>query len=361
MSQSIREFMGIGAQGIGASQPAQRPGLRETFKEFFKKDNLKKAMRSPIAMTGKEYFTNPKTATRGLQMAQKLQAGKYPTSAAAQQLLAGKPVTGLGGLQAQMMYHGTKPTNIPNIMSEGFKAKPAAGGFSIQAADLKMSGPKTFATPVKQMAAMYGKPINVVMPAMANKLSSGAVALGKLPGAIGAAATVGPAAFDLTTALLENTPLGGMVESAGASLANTQVGQQLAEALGVPQTPNLQQGIQTIEPEPVPREFRKVTFNPISGKTVQEALSPINRFITGPNRDYKPEYYFYGDPSGEKFTQLGFSSGGKDYESLLNFNPFTYDEYGRKVSTAGTYESTPISFSQLPTNIAMGGIGEFLP
>ena len=245
MSQSIREFMGIGAQGIGASQPAQRPGLRETFKEFFKKDNLKKAMRSPIAMTGKEYFANPKTATQGLQMAQKLQAGKYPTSAAAQQLLAGKPVTGLGGLQAQMMYHGTKPTNIPNIMSEGFKAKPAAGGFSIQAADLKMSGPKTFATPVKPMAAMYGKPINVVMPAMANKLPSGAVALSKIPGAIGAAATVGPAAFDLTTALLENTPLGGMVESAGASLANTQIGQQLAGALGVPQTPNLQQGIAT--------------------------------------------------------------------------------------------------------------------
>ena len=42
MSQSIREFMGIGAQGIGASQTAQRKGLRETFKEFFKPENLKK-------------------------------------------------------------------------------------------------------------------------------------------------------------------------------------------------------------------------------------------------------------------------------------------------------------------------------
>lgn len=41
MSQSIREFMGIGAQGIGASEPVKKPGLRETFKEFFKKDNLK--------------------------------------------------------------------------------------------------------------------------------------------------------------------------------------------------------------------------------------------------------------------------------------------------------------------------------
>jgi hypothetical protein len=352
MSQSIRQFMGIGAQGIGASQPAQRPGLRETFKEFFKKDNLKKAMKSPIAMTGKEYFANPKTATQGLQMAQKLQAGKYPTSAAAQQLLAGKPVTGLGGLQAQMMYHGTKPTNIPNIMSEGFKAKPAAGGFSIQAADLKMSGPKTFATPVKPMAAMYGKPINVVMPAMANKLSSGAVALGKLPGAIGAAATVGPAAFDLTTALLENTPLGGMVESAGASLANTQVGQQLAEALGVPQTPNLQQGIQTIEPEPVPREFRKLTFevdprNPFGADTAESALSYLNRTRLGSSA-FQPEYYYYGE--GDDFYQLG-SSSGKVYDYLMNPD----------LTSLGAYTSTPISFGQLPTNLQQYGIGEFLP
>ena len=44
MSQSVREFMGVGAQGIGASQTAQKPGLRETFKKFFEKDNLKKAM-----------------------------------------------------------------------------------------------------------------------------------------------------------------------------------------------------------------------------------------------------------------------------------------------------------------------------
>ena len=48
MSQSVREFMGIGAQGIGASQTAQKPGLRETFKEFFKKDNLKKAMKDAV-------------------------------------------------------------------------------------------------------------------------------------------------------------------------------------------------------------------------------------------------------------------------------------------------------------------------
>ena len=44
MSQSIREFMGIGAQGIGASQPAQKKGLRETFKKFFDPENLKKPL-----------------------------------------------------------------------------------------------------------------------------------------------------------------------------------------------------------------------------------------------------------------------------------------------------------------------------
>ena len=67
MSQSIREFMGIGAQGIGASQPAQRKGLRETFKEFFKPENLKKAFPKPDIEEAFRLFDRPNVG--GLTMA----------------------------------------------------------------------------------------------------------------------------------------------------------------------------------------------------------------------------------------------------------------------------------------------------
>jgi len=237
-------------------------------------------MASPVSL-GLEYFVPPDTANQGLDLYKKIEGGKYPTSTMAQNLVQGKPVTGLGGGTAQMMYHGTKPQNVSSIMQEGFKPKPASGGFSWQAADVKMPGDKIFTTPSKPMAQMYagaGKPIPTITPTGGNWLPSGAVsddflrpigaALKPIAGAIGPAAAgysiydagqnlmegnyldagiaaagvtlpgaVGGLAYNLTRPALENAGFGDWVQELG--LADSSVGQSIAEALMGYKTPDL--------------------------------------------------------------------------------------------------------------------------
>jgi len=297
MSQSIREFMGIGAQGIGASQPAKKPGLRETFKEFFKKDNLKRAM-------------IPRTISQG--------------------------VSGLMDVYNRGRLPGESKMSFVDLLKDDLR--------QITVSDKDFKAGKTGITSMKPFKAFTPKMMATGPTPLVRQTVERAL------GPVGALATAGQVGYGVGNILMDVTGTRDDVSAAGAALANTQIGQQLAEALGVPQTPNLQQGIQTIEPEPVPREFRKLTFevdprNPFGADTAESALSYLNRTRLG-SLAFQPEYYYYGE--GDDFYPLG---GGKIYDSLMNPD----------LTSLGAYTSTPISFGQLPTNLQQYGIGEFLP
>lgn len=57
---------------------------------------------------------------------------------------------------------------------------------------------------------------------------------------MGALATAGQVGYGVGNILMDVTGTRDDVSAAGAALANTSLGQQLAGALGVPQTPNIQ-------------------------------------------------------------------------------------------------------------------------
>jgi hypothetical protein len=195
MSQSIREFMGIGAQGIGASQPAKKPGLRETFKEFFKKDNLKRAMATPI----------PRTISQG--------------------------VSGLMDVYNRGRLPGESKMSFVDLLKDDLR--------QITVSDKDFKAGKTGITSMKPFKAFTPKMMATGPTPLVRQTVERAL------GPVGALATAGQVGYGVGNILMDVTGTRDDVSAAGAALANTQIGQQLAGALGVPQTPNLQQGIAT--------------------------------------------------------------------------------------------------------------------
>ena len=197
MSQSIREFMGIGAQGIGASEPVKKPGLRETFKEFFKKDNLKRAM-------------IPRTISQGVSgFMDVYNRGRLP-----------------GESKMSLMDLARDDSRQITVSDEDFKA----GKTGIK--NITKRSPLSIAT----------GPFKAFTPKMLATGPTPAVrqAVERVLGPVGALTTAGQVGYGVGNILMDVTGTRDDVSAAGAALANTQIGQQLAGALGVPQTPNVQ-------------------------------------------------------------------------------------------------------------------------
>ena len=316
MSQSIREFMGIGAQGIGASQPAKKPGLRETFKEFFKKDNLKRAMATPI----------PRTISQG--------------------------VGGLMDVYNRGRLPGESKMSFVDLLKDDLR--------QITVSDKDFKAGKTGITSMKPFKAFTPKMMATGPTPLVRQTVERAL------GPVGALATAGQVGYGVGNILMDVTGTRDDVSAAGAALANTQLGQQLAGALGVPQTPNIQsqipspqQGIATVSPSPlgtelIPREFRKVT---LSEGTLDD-LFRVNERLLGGGVNFGntgTNVYFTPGITG-KIKTLGGAFGGYDQYMGDQFRDY-FNEFGIN------FTSSPVAFSDIPSYIttspAIGGVSEF--
>jgi len=76
-------------------------------------------------------------------------------------------------MAARLTYSGTP--FYDQIMKEGFKAGKPTGGFSTRLADYFQSGPKTFSSPNKGVASLYGRTIPMVSSASNLRLPSGGI------------------------------------------------------------------------------------------------------------------------------------------------------------------------------------------
>ena len=76
-------------------------------------------------------------------------------------------------MAARLTYSGTP--FYDQIMKEGFKAGKPTGGFSTRLADYFQSGPKTFSSPSKGVASLYGRTIPMLSSASNLRLPSGGI------------------------------------------------------------------------------------------------------------------------------------------------------------------------------------------
>jgi len=76
-------------------------------------------------------------------------------------------------MAARLTYSGTP--FYDQIMKEGFKAGKPTGGFSTRLADYFQSGAKTFSSPSKGVASLYGKTVPMVSSASNLRLPSGGI------------------------------------------------------------------------------------------------------------------------------------------------------------------------------------------
>jgi hypothetical protein len=76
-------------------------------------------------------------------------------------------------MAARLTYSGTP--FYDQIMKEGFKAGKPTGGFSTRLADYFQSGPKTFSSPSKGVASLYGRTIPMLSSTSNLRLPSGGI------------------------------------------------------------------------------------------------------------------------------------------------------------------------------------------